>query len=204
MLVYALNQCPVGEKRLGVYWKCRFSIFIQLVFHLFICGRGLQSRPCSVRSDRHTRRGRTSVCLMGWEPAEWWFPWRAGPTRAEATLTAAEPQVGQRGTTELVKAQLPPNPLGSAVNPPNVWLRCVRHKTKPFNTSAPAPTSDSLPPAALPLTTSLSPGRLYIHPEHYFPIIQWTLQLHRLFAKKSKFNLSWQASSCSCKSNLSK
>lgn len=127
---------------------------------MFICGQGLQSRPCSVRSDRHTRRGKDECVFNGLGAGRVMISLESGPTRAEATLTAAEPQVGQRGTTELVKAQLPHNPLGCAVSPPNVWLRCVRHKTKPFNTSAPAPTSDSLPPAALPLTTSLSPGCL--------------------------------------------
>lgn len=81
----------------------------------------------------------------------------SGPPRAKATLTAAEPQVGQRSTTELGRNSCPSNPLGSAVSPLNGWLRCVRRTTGPFNTSAVAPTSDSLPPAALPLTTSLSP-----------------------------------------------
>lgn len=51
-----------------------------------------------------------TVCLMGWEPGVMISPESAGP-RAEAALTAAEPQVGQRGTTVLgINSCLPEPP----------------------------------------------------------------------------------------------
>lgn len=152
----------------------------------FICGRGLQSRPVSAPIDADTQ----NECLFnGLGASRVMISLENGPPQAKATLTAAEPQVGQRGTTELGRNSCPPDPLGSVVNQLNGWLRCVRCTTGPFDTSAVAPTWDPLPPAALPLTTSLSPGwtaltlarsmslsGLYIHQEHFIHMIHWALQ----------------------------
>lgn len=67
----------------------------------------------SVCSDKHTRTHMHTravwLCLMGWELGVMISPESAEPW-AEATLTAAEPQVGQHGTTALGMHSCPPNP----------------------------------------------------------------------------------------------
>lgn len=97
----------------------------------------------------------------------------SGPPRAKATQTTAKPQVGQHSTTELGRNSCP-RPPGKC-SQPTEWIAqvCVRHTTGPFNTSAVVPTADSLPPAALTLTTSLS--SLYIHQEHFIHMIYWAM-----------------------------
>lgn len=143
-----------------------FPIVIQLVF---ICGQELLLQPVSALINTHTRArtqthtGRTTVCLMGWEPGVMISP-ESAELWAEAALTAAAPQVGQRGTTALGMHSCPPDPLlGSAANPVDVWLRCVWSKIRPSTASAPKNLLDSRPPAAAPLTTSSLPGALRVN-----------------------------------------
>lgn len=118
-----------------------FPIFIQLVF---ICRKELLLRAsvcydehARARTHAHAHAGSMTVCLMGLELGVMISPESAEPW-AEAALTAAEPQVGQHGTTALGMHSCPPNPpLGSAANPVDVWLRCVWSKIRPFTASAP-------------------------------------------------------------------
>lgn len=132
----ALNQIETERLRL---LNALLSYFHSIGVHL---SKGI-AVAASVCSDEHTRAhthahaGSMTVCFMGLELGVMISPESAEPW-AEAALTAAEPQVGQHGTTALGRHSCPPNPpLGSAANPVDVWLRCVWSKIRPFTASAP-------------------------------------------------------------------
>lgn len=69
------------------------------------------------------------------------------PAPAEAALTAAQPQVGQRGTTELAEEQLHPRTPREVQSTRRMHGSGVLDaKQGRLNASAPAPTPDSQPP----------------------------------------------------------
>lgn len=135
------------------------------------------------------------------------------PAPAEAALTAAQPQVGQRGTTELAEEQLHPRSPREVQSTQRMYGSGVLDaKQGRFNASAPAPTPDSQPPAPHPppsyhsaLVSHQAAASLQTsNQERFSHSVRWTRQPRWLLASKSKFKLFWQASSCSHKTNLFK
>lgn len=97
---------PVGGEQAGRVLKApRF--YFHSIGVSFVDG-GLQSRPVSaLRAHTHTQ----NECLFnGLGASRVMISPESGPPRAEAALTAAEPQVGQRGTTETGRNSCPPTP----------------------------------------------------------------------------------------------
>lgn len=104
--MHSIND-PMGEKGWPFNENAFFffrSIGVSFV-HLWM-GTAV---PTSICSDRHTNR--QNECLFnGLGASRVMISPESGPPRAKATLTAAEPQVGQRGTTELGRNSCPPTP----------------------------------------------------------------------------------------------
>lgn len=196
-----IESMTLFRKRLNVYWKCRFSIFIQLVFHLFICGQGLQSRPASALTDVHAciHTHTQNECLFnGLGASGVMISPESRPPRAKGTPTAALPQVGQHGTTELGRNSCPPTPWevksahwmdGSGVLDSQQDLSIhlpwhliqILHLLLPYHLPL---ASHQTGPLSCALTS------LYIHQQHYIHMIHWALKASKT-AYKNHFIALW-------------